>query len=130
MGILDKLTKLATSPEAKSYSLNGSIYAPNFIVANSSEEELNQTLAGKFSPLHAINNGDLPSTEGYSLNGAMEFDMRQLYNNYDNGTVNNLPPPSKLNDPKSTEYNDLQSGTKVTVLYTHENNYLNSLKEK
>jgi hypothetical protein len=121
MGILDRLTKLATTKEAKSYSPNGSIYAPNFIVANSSEEELNQTLAGKFSPLHANQDG----SEGYSLNGAMESDVRQLYNNYDNGTVNNLPLPSKLNDPQSTTYISINRD-QVTVNYTSERTYLMS----
>jgi hypothetical protein len=127
MGILDRLKQLATTPEAKSHSPNGSEYAPNYAVEGSLPSS---SLAGKFSPLHAINNGALPSTEGYSLNGNYVAAVMGLYFLYDDGQINTLPKPSKLNDPQSTEYNDLQLGTTVTVLYTSKNNYLNSLKEK
>ncbi len=123
MGILDRLTQLATTSEAKSYSPNGSTYAPNYIVAGALPKS---KLAGEESPLHATKNGE----EGYSLNGNNESDVRALYNEYDNGMSNTLPKPSKLNDPQSTEYNDLQLGTTVTVLYTPTNTYEKSLKEK
>ena len=127
MGILDRLTQQAKTPEAKLDSPNGSRYAPNYAVEGSLPSS---SLSGKFSPLHAINNGALPSPEGYSLNGNYVAAVMGLYFLYDDGQINTLPKPSKLNDPQSTEYNDLQLGTTVTVLYTSENNYLNSLKEK
>ena len=125
MGILDRLTQLATTFEAKSHSPNGSEYAPNYVVSGSLPR---LKLAGDESPLHATKDGK----EGYSLNGAKEKEVRELYNEYDDGMVNSLPSLDKLtlDNPQPTHYKDLQTGDPVTVLYTSKNNYLNSLKEK
>jgi len=99
MGILDKLNKLATDEKLKTLSPNGSIYAPNYVVANGDVPK--SKLAGEESPLHASKNG----TEGYSLNGEGVADVTKLYNEYDDGVVNTLPNPTNYEnfpDPTNT----------------------------
>jgi hypothetical protein len=123
MGIRSRLTQQATTTEAKSYSPNGSIYAPNYIVDGALPIS---KLVGDESPLHATRDGK----EGYSLNGNNESDVRALYNEYDDGMGNALPPISTLDNPKAIEYTDLQTLEKVTVLYTPTNTYEKSFKQK
>ena len=112
MGILDKLNKLATDEKLKTLSPNGSIYAPNYVVANGDVPK--SKLAGEQSPLH-FNPND-PGKEGYSLNGNGEADVTALYNAYDDGVVNALPKPSTYddanNDPKFVStYNSTKTYT-------------------
>ena len=123
MGILDRLSTKATTTEAKSHSPNGSIYAPNYTVNDTLPKS---ELAGEESPLHATKNGE----GGYSLNGNKESDVRALYNAYDNEMTNALPPASTIDNPKAIEYTDLQTGEKISVLYTPTNTYEKSFKEK
>jgi len=89
MGILDKLNKLATEEKFKTLSPNGSIYAPNYVVANGDVPK--SKLAGEESPLHAGKDG----TEGYSLNGNSSAEVTKLYNEYDDGIANALPNPTE-----------------------------------
>jgi len=123
MGILDRLKQLATTPEAKSHSPNGSEYAPNYVVNNPYPQNPLSTIS---SSLHADREGN----PGYSLNGAGLSEVQKLYNEYDDGSTYTLPPSSDLDNPQATYYTDLQTGDKVTVLYTSKNKYLDSIKEK
>jgi hypothetical protein len=92
MGILGRFqTKNATS-------LNGSEYGPKYIATGKLPTS---PLAGNGSTLHA----DPSGKEGYSLNGAGQSDVQKLYNTYDDGTVNNLPPASTLDNPAPYDIN-------------------------
>jgi hypothetical protein len=115
MGILDKF-KNPFDDTVK----NGSTYGPKYTANNSLPEF---KLAGRESPLHANPDG----TEGYSLNGAGLSEVQKLYNEYDDGVPNSLPPLDKLtlDNPQATCYTDLQTGKPVSVLYTSKSPYTN-----
>jgi hypothetical protein len=91
MGILDKF-KTPKSTELK----NGSEYAPKYDAKDGDVPK--SILASELSPLHF--NPDNPNTEkkGYSLDGDGLAAITKLYNAYDDGVVNALPKPSKLDD--------------------------------
>ena len=79
-------------------SLNGSEYGPKYTATGTLPKS---ALAGDGSTLHAGKSGQ----EGYSLNGAGQSDVQKLYNAYDDGEVNNLPPASVLDNPTPYDIN-------------------------
>ena len=124
MGILDRLSTPAIN-EFKTFSPNGSIYAPNYIVTNGKVPE--SPLTTKQSKLHADNNSAGYSTgDDDTINNEV---ISQAYQ-YDDGD-DSFPLPGKgeldYHKPKSTTYTS-PNGNQVTVNYTSGNTYLNSFK--
>lgn len=99
MGILNKF-KTPLDNTLK----NGSKYGPKYTADNKLPEF---KLAGKTSPLHAEPNGK----EGYSLNGENESNTQKLYNEYDDGQANALPPASTLDDISKNLYTSTKKYT-------------------
>jgi hypothetical protein len=126
MGIFDRLTTPAIN-EFKTFSPNGSIYAPNYVVNNSLPSS---SLASLQSNLHAID-GDGVAEPGYSTgeNGDVNREVFKQAQQYDDGHSDTLPNKSQLylHKPRPTRYT---SPTKdwVYVNYNSENTYLNSFK--
>ena len=123
MGIFDRLTKLATTKEAKSYSPNGSIYAPNYVVTDGKVPE--SPLSTKKSKLHADD-----GIAGYSTGDDNKINNEVLTQaqQYDDGEDSfALPIKEKLHlhEPKSTTYISINRD-QVTVNYTSERTYLMS----
>jgi len=102
MGILDKLKKLADDEKLKTLSPNGSIYAPNYVA----DDPLPKSpLITQQSPLHYNPDNPNSTNEGYSLNGYGSAEVTKLYNAYDDGVGNSLPPASTLDDMSKNTYN-------------------------
>jgi hypothetical protein len=122
MGILERLLTPAIN-EFKTFSPNGSIYAPNYIVTNGKVPE--SPLTTKQSKLHADNN-----SAGYSTGDDDKINnevISQAYQ-YDDGD-DSFPLPGKgeldYHKPKETTYIS-PSGDQVTVNYTSGRTYLMS----
>jgi len=121
MGILDRLSTPAIN-EFKTFSPNGSIYAPNYIVTNGKVPE--SPLTTKQSKLHADNNSAGYSTgEDDKINNEVFAQVQQ----YDDGHEFTLPGKGELDyhKPKATTYIS-PNGDQVTVNYTSGRTYLMS----
>lgn len=125
MGIFDRLTTPATAA-SRSFSPNGSIYAPNYVVNNSLPKS---PLSTKQSKLHADNN-----SAGYSTGDDNEINQevfRQVQQ-YDDGHDFTLPNKEQLDyhipKPSEIAYTILPTSTRITPIYNSENTYLNSFK--
>ncbi len=114
MGILDKFQ----TPKDE-FTRNGSEYGPKYTATGKLPTSV---LAGDKSPLHAKN-----GTEGYSLNGVGEPDVQKLYNEYDDGQVNALPPASTLDDIYKHKYNSFNVYTNPEITKWEESGEPNPL---
>jgi hypothetical protein len=125
MGILDKLLN-PTISESGSFISNGSIYAPNYVVANGDVPK--SQLATPQSKLHAVDVGGGNAEPGYSIDvigGKYDSEVFTQAQRYDDGHEFALPNKGELyyHKPQSTTYLS-PSGDQVTVKYTSENTYL------
>lgn len=127
MGILDRLTTPAIN-EFKTFSPNGSIYAPNYVVTNGKVPE--SPLSTKQSKLHAVDVGGGNAVPGYSTGDTDEINNEVISqaHQYDDGD-SSFPLPGKgeldYHKPKATTYTS-PNGNQVTVNYTSGRTYLMS----
>ena len=125
MGILDRLLTPATTKEAKSFSLNGSIHAPNYFAIFSLPKS---PLTTPQSKLHAVDSGGGNAEPGYSIDvigGKYDSEVFTQAQRYDDGHEFALPNKGELyyHKPQSTNYLS-PNGDQVNVNYTSENTYL------